>query len=235
VFRSKRSGRSPVLDGISFVKSNSYRHGEDLGVAPLKKTWGKHLRVPPRSQMIYPNGGEVWCSPTSLSMVMAYWSNRTGRKALNQTVPKVARGTYDYAYRGWGNWSFNAGYAGAYGLEAKVSRFSSIEQAERWIDMGIPVVASISWNNNYTGQRLVGAPLKVSRGHLLVIRGFTKSGHVIVNDPAFGSNRDVPHIYRRNEFERAWLRNPYSSGGVAYLVHPRAWKTPSQYASKGSW
>ncbi len=73
---------------------------------------------------------------------MAYWSNRTGRKALNQSVPKVAHGTYDYTYRGWGNWSFNAGYAGAYGLEAKVSRFSSIEQVERWIDMGIPVVHS---------------------------------------------------------------------------------------------
>ncbi len=29
------------------------------------------LDVPMRSQMIYPDGGEVWCSPTSTSMVMA--------------------------------------------------------------------------------------------------------------------------------------------------------------------
>lgn len=232
---TKKRGTSPTLDTLSFVKSNSYRHGDDLGVPALKSAWGKNLRVPARSQMIYPNGGQVWCSPTSLSMVMAYWSNKTGRKALNQSVPKVAQGTYDYAYRGWGNWPFNTGYAGAYGLEAKVSRFSSIEQAERWIDMGIPVVASVSWNNDYTGQQLVGAPLRVSQGHLMVIRGFTKSGHVIVNDPAFGSNSEVPHIYRRNEFERAWLRNPYSSGGIVYLVHPRGWKTPYQYASKGSW
>ena len=28
--------------------------------------------------MIYPDGGSVWCSPTSLSMVLSYWDGYTG-------------------------------------------------------------------------------------------------------------------------------------------------------------
>jgi len=32
--------------------------------------WNKTLDVPQCSQMVYPDGGEVWCSPTSTSMVI---------------------------------------------------------------------------------------------------------------------------------------------------------------------
>lgn len=230
---SKKEGRSPQVRALFTVASDSYRHGDPSGIPALRAAWGRDLDVPRRSQMVYPDGGEVWCSPTSLSMVMAYWAKRTGRGALNQSVPTVARGTYDYTYRGWGNWPFNTAYAGAYGLEAKVSRFSQIEQAERWIDMGIPVIASIAWNNRYSSTYLRGAPIPASDGHLLVIRGFTASGDVIVNDPAASSDSRVRRVYDRAQFSRAWLRT--GSGGVVYLVHPKTWRTPYPYASRGSW
>lgn len=225
--------RTPLFTKMSVLSSDSSRHGSRLVGAPLKSAWGDNLRVPARSQMIYRNGGEVWCSPTSLSMVMAYWSNKTGRRNLNQSVPTVARGTYDSAYRGWGNWPFNTAYASAYGLESTVSRFSSIEQVERWIDVGIPVVASVAWDNRYSGTRLSGAPLPRSGGHLMVIKGFTRSGDVIVNDPAASSNAGVSRVYNRAEFSRAWLRT--GSGGVVYLVHPKEWRTPYTWAARGSW
>ncbi|MGI8866481.1 MAG: C39 family peptidase [Rubrobacteraceae bacterium] len=90
------------------------------------KYLGRDLPVPQRSQMIYPNGGQVWCSPTSLSMVMAYWANKTGKSRLNQSVPTVARGTYDYEYGGNGNWPFNTAYASSYGLKTSINRFSSL-------------------------------------------------------------------------------------------------------------
>ena len=35
--------------------------------------WNTSLNVPECSQMVYPDGGEVWCSPTSTSMVLGYW------------------------------------------------------------------------------------------------------------------------------------------------------------------
>lgn len=226
--------RSPVVRKLAFATSQSWKHGRPIGVPALERAWGKNLNVPARSQMVYPDGGEVWCSPTSLAMVMQYWAARTGQKNLEQSVPAVARGVRDFSY-GWGNWPFNTAYASAYGLEGTVSRFAQIEQVERWIDAGIPVIASVAWNNNHSGQRLSGAPLRVSYGHLLVIRGFTRSGDVIVNDPAGADDSKVRRVYDRAEFERAWLRNPYSSGGAVYLIHPRGWATPGSYAARGSW
>jgi hypothetical protein len=50
----------------------------------------------------------------------------------------VARGTYDHAYRGNGNWPFNTIYAASYGLEASVNRFSSLGQAELWTSKKSP-------------------------------------------------------------------------------------------------
>src|SRR5215212_8200316 len=113
---SKRTERTPGVRAIYVTASDSYRNGEAL-VGVNESLWGKDLSVPARSQMIYLNGGEVWCSPTSLSMVMAYWANKTGMRSLDQGVPTVARGTYDYVYRGNGNWPFNTAYAASYGLK----------------------------------------------------------------------------------------------------------------------
>ncbi|HLG71642.1 MAG TPA: C39 family peptidase, partial [Chloroflexota bacterium] len=75
---------------------------------------GVELTVPKRSQMHpeyqglgFGGGGEAWCSPTSTSMLMAYWANILNLPQLNLPVPQVAAGTYDQAYNGAGNWPFN--------------------------------------------------------------------------------------------------------------------------------
>jgi hypothetical protein len=222
---------SPSVRGVFVTASDSYRHGEDLGVAGTG-SWGQELEVPARSEMVYPDKGEWWCSPTSLSMVMAYWTGQIGTPGLDQPVPMVAAGTYDYTYQGWGNWPFNTAYAAAYGLEASVNRFSSLEQVEWWIEMGVPVVASIAWDNDNGGQQLSGAPLTSSDGHLLVIRGFDSSGNVITNDPAASEDAQVRHVYSREEFPRAWFRG---SGGIVYLVYPAGWTIPNDAYAQGSW
>ncbi len=226
---TEQPGVSPSVRSISMTASDSSRHGEDLGVAG---SWGRELEVPARSQMVYPDGGEIWCSPTSLSMVMAYWAGQTGQGNLDQPVPVVAAGTYDYVYQGWGNWPFNTSYASSSGLRASVNRFSSLGQVERWIEMGIPVVASIAWDNSNAERQLSGAPLEWSDGHLLVIRGFDSSGNVISNDPAGADDSQVRHVYQRDEFARAWFGG---SGGVVYLVYPGGWSTPDPAYAAGSW
>jgi hypothetical protein len=225
---SREGGRTPRVGAVYVTASNSYRHGESL-VEPHRNLWGEDLRVPPRSQMVYEHGGEVWCSPTSLSMVMAYWAKKTGKQGLSQRVPRVVRGTYDYVYRGNGNWPFNTAYAAYYGLTASVNRFSSLGQAELWISKKVPVIASISWRRG----DLTGAPIPVSSGHLLVIRGFTRSGDVIVNDPAADRNTGVRRVYQREEFRKVWFGR--GSGGVAYLVHPEGWHVPGRTQAHGSW
>jgi Peptidase_C39 like family len=222
---------SPSVRGISATASDSSRHGENLGVTGMG-SWGWELAVPARSQMEYPAGGEIWCSPTSLSMVMAYWADETGNPGLNLPVPVVAAGTYDHIYQGWGNWPFNTAYASEHDLRASVNRFSSIEQVERWIEMGVPVVASIAWDNARDDRRLSGAPLTRSDGHLLVIRGFDSSGNVVANDPAGSDVSKVRRVYARDEFVRAWFSG---SGGIVYLVYPGGWSTPDPAYSQGSW
>ncbi|WP_162924712.1 peptidase C39 family protein [Rubrobacter indicoceani] len=225
---SKKAGRSPVVRAVSFVVSDSYRHGESVAPASDRGAWGENLTVPERSQMIYPGGGEVWCSPTSLSMVMAYWSGRRDVASWNKPVPTVASATYDNTYRGNGNWPFNVAYASSLGLDGDVSRFGSLAQAEKWIEAEVPVVASIAWGRG----QLDGAAIPSSAGHLLVIRGFTETGDVVVNDPAASSDAGVRRTYDREQFRAAWMRG---SGGIVYLVRPAGWKRPATGYSAGSW
>jgi hypothetical protein len=162
-------------------------------------------------------------------MVMAYWSSKTGNRNLNKAVPTVADGTYDYTYRGNGNWPFNTAYASAFGLKASVNRFSSLGQVEHWISRGVPVIVNLSWGSG----QLDGAPIPTSNGHLLVIRGFHSDGErIIVNDPAADSNSGVKRLYNRQQFADAWFRD---SGGIAYLVYPKGWNIPDQTSSRGSW
>ena len=105
--------------------------------------WGKTLAVPECSQMVYPDGGEVWCSPTSVAMVLGYWAGNTG--PCEPGVRAAVAGVYDRIYRGHGNWPFNTAYAASRGMEAYVTRFTSLAQAEEWVAAGVPVIMSIGW------------------------------------------------------------------------------------------
>ena len=211
---------SPGVDLVAVMTSNSAKEAAGLPVYSDRQAWGRDLNVPRRSQMIYPDGGEVWCSPTSVSMVLAYWGTSV-------TVPRAAARTYDYTYRGHGNWPFNTAWASTYGLEAYVTRMGSLAQLEEWISAGVPVVISIAWKRG----ELSGAPIPSSNGHVVVVRGFDSKGDVIVNDPAASSDARVRLVYRRLELFRVWLKY---SGGTAYLIHPRRHAVPTD-KRHGSW
>ncbi len=203
------------ISKLNRISVNTVRNGTYPPYAPLKSAWGKELAVPERSQMIYPDGGEVWCSPTSLSMVMAFLGQKWNMPQLVKTVPEVAAGTYDKVYNGNGNWPFNVAFAAGNGLRGYVSRFNSLRQVEDWINAGLPVIASIA----FSAGQLPGAPLSATDGHLLVIRGFDSNGNVITNDPAGDPRKgqSVRTVYNRAAFERAWLGQP---GGTVYLLYP---------------
>jgi hypothetical protein len=172
--------------------------------------WGIDLPVPGLSQMIY-EGGKVWCSPTSLAMVMAYWGHR-------ESIPEqVVPGVYDPVYDGTGNWPFNTAYAGARGFVAWVDRLPGFADLERWIARGVPVICSVAYSREW----LPNAVYPLTGGHLLVVRGFTEAGDVICNDPAADSDDGVRVVYQRDLFRRAWL----DRGGVVYLLHPEDWGT----------
>ncbi|OLC57232.1 MAG: hypothetical protein AUH85_03755 [Chloroflexi bacterium 13_1_40CM_4_68_4] len=179
-----------------------------------RAAWGRVLEVPPRSQMSYrEGGGDAWCSPTSVAMVLAYHGVEVG-------VPEAAAETYDWSYGGSGNWPFNTAYAARFGLDAFVARFRSLLEVERSIVSGIPIVASYAWKEG----ELQGAPLPSVDGHLGVIVGFDERGDPIVNDPAGATDDAVRRTYARWEFERQWLTR---SRGAVYVIRPRAIKPPA--------
>jgi len=222
------AGRTPTVRLAAAVASRPSDVARDL--EPDRAAWGIVLDVPERSQMVYPNGGPVWCSPTSTTMVMAYWADRLGVPSLSRPVPEVAEAVYDSVYRGNGNWSFNVAYAGRDGLAAYVSRMSSVAQLERWIGAGVPVVASLAWSPG----ELPNASVPSTDGHLLVVVGITDSGQVVVNDPAADPRRgqSVRRVYDRARFESLWLTH---SGGTVYLIHPSGQASPSSQDAYGAW
>lgn len=171
--------------------------------------------VPTCSQMVYPDGGNTWCSPTSLAMVMEYW-NKTGRGCA-ECIHETRTGVYDPVYSGHGNWAFNVAWAGELGFTAGLVRFPDLKSLEPWIRAGIPLVLSVAWNNE-TGPVITNAPVTRSNGHLTVLVGFDEDGNAVMNEPASPSDDSVRRTYDRHELERCWLR---ASGGLCYVVHPK--------------
>lgn len=160
------------------------------------------LDVPERSQMIVPEIGSVICSPTSVAMVLEYYGE-------NMTTEEVAAGVLDNEINIYGNWSYNASFAGSKGFEAYVARFSSVDDIRKKIAEGIPVIASIKTTSEDT---LIGAPQTYPSGHLIVVRGFTERDgeeYVIVNDPASPEVENVRREYKLSGFETAWRNIVY--------------------------
>jgi hypothetical protein len=201
------------------------------------------IEVPAYSQAVhrdtyqhYGGGGQAWCSPTSVSMVLDHFGRLPSPEAYawvgagpDRFVPHGARRTFDRAYGGTGNWSFNVAYANGQGLDAFVTRLRSMAEAELFVAAGIPLVLSASFGSG----ELTGAGYG-TRGHLLTLVGFTAEGNPIVNDPAsheVPDNAQVRTSYDRWELERAWLRG---SGGIVYVMRPPDVPLP-QPPSEANW
>lgn len=245
LFRRAGSSASPSVTRLSAVASNLRNQKNRFPSPTTMRGTTIDLGVPPFSQEIhhgeYPqfdNGGEAWCSPTSTAMVVRYWddllpgsgyapsSSETAWVGYpDPEVDHAARYVYDYHYNGAGNWPFNTAYAAARGLVGDVTQLHNLGEAEAFIRAGIPLVASVAWSSN----KLEGADIKSTNGHLSVIEGFTGDGSkVIVNDPASPANAGVKHFYDREQFERAWIP---ASGGIVYVIRPSGWATPSLTAN----
>lgn len=202
----------PTLTGLAAVTSDSARHRTIAVGASDRAAWGRELPVPQRSQMLYPDGGPVWCSPASVTMILEYWGARLGRP-LADPVPQAARAAWDAAYGGAGNWPFNTAYASGKGLSGLVTRLSSLLEAEAYVARGVPLALSVAWAEG----ELDGAHLPSSNGHLVVLRGFTPGGDPVVNDPAARDDAGVRTVFGRAQLERAWVGH---SGGIVYVIEP---------------
>lgn len=184
----------------------------------------------------FDNGGEAWCSPTSTAMVLRYWGAQPDEELVefpgydspgvlhtDGDVDYAARYVYDWNYQGAGNWPNNTAYAATriypgngLPLNGFVTRLRSLNEAQLFIESGIPLVASING-------KLPGFLFDKTNGHLLVISGIDANGDVVTNDPAVAANSDATKTYGREDFERVWLGG---SAGIVYVIYPQNRQLP---------
>ncbi len=148
--RKPASTATPTVRSVQAVAS---RPVTALPATSPKLIPARTLNVPRYSQMThrgqYPQfggGGQAWCSPTSLSMVLGYYRALPSaanyawvdKRYADPWVDHVARVVYDYGYRGAGNWAFNTAYAANLTADAFVTRLANLREAERFIHAGHP-------------------------------------------------------------------------------------------------
>ncbi len=180
--------------------------------AARSEVWGTSLDVPERSQVAYLDG-RAWCSPTSVSMILGWWSRQKAQPDWDRDVPVVAAGVQDPGWPGTGNWPFNTAYAGSVGgLRGCAARLRDLRDVEDLVAAGIPVVLSVN------APALRGKPVAPDGGHLVIVVGFTSTGDVTVNDPwaRLEEGQRVRRVYRREFVERAWTH----AHRLAYLIAP---------------
>jgi hypothetical protein len=135
----------------------------------------------------------------------------------NLPTLEVANDVYDPVNDLFGNWPFNAGFAGSLGYRSYVMRCNSFDPIKQEIAKGYPAIISIAFGRD----QLTGAPIHATGGHIIVVRGFTKNGDPICNDPAARSEEKGHVVYKKEELERAWLGH----GGATVIVEPRDQKS----------
>ncbi len=235
LYRTHGTTAVPTLRSVGAIAS-ALPDDRSVAAGPLGGAEGITLNVPQYSQEVhrgeYPefdSGGEAWCSPTSTEMVVEFWGSKPSGSDLSAipyadpSVDFAAMHTFDWHYSGAGNWPFNTAYAGSFGLEGEVVQLRSLTEAEQFVKAGIPLVVSVAFKKNELDNAGYG-----TNGHLMVIRGFTSTGDVVVNDPAsrlIASDAAVENVFDRQQFADVWLPSS-QSGGIAYVIHPAGKSLP---------
>lgn len=205
-------GKCPVLRRFGLCYSNVTgdrelweRHHRPPKPAPRER-WQRRLPVPFVTQATEVPDMSGLCSPTSLTMVMAY-------RGVPRVKEDVARTVFDAEHRIYGNWPYNVQGAYQYGLPGYITRFHDWEEVKTEIARDQPVIISIR-----CGQDVIrNAPYDYSGGHLLVVVGFDEAGDVLVNDPAARTADRGLTTYKADELYDCWM----TRAGTAYVIEPR--------------
>ncbi len=173
---------------------------------PSRDAYTRRLPVPHRSQ--YTGRSELRgriCSPTSLSMVLAY-------HGIDKPTATVVEACLDPVHDIYGNWPRNIAAAFQLGAPGYLTRINDWAVVQQHIAAGRPVIASIRFDRP---ELIKAAPYKMTNGHLIVICGFDEDGNVFVNDSAVASEEEGRRTYDRAQLEAAWFGG---SAGVTYVL-----------------
>lgn len=133
------------------------------------------------------------CSPTCVSMALDHLG-------VEHEFGELVVAAHHRPTDLYGVWPQNVWAASRWGVLGATEAATDWGAARSMLDAGHPFVASIAFDEG----ALSGAPLRSSRGHLVIVRGI-QNNRVLVNDPAAPTVTDVPRHYDLEEFQSAWL------------------------------
>ena len=219
--------------GIGYINQNSKirvrllsrqdtKINEDFFRMRLKNAWEYRKRtvdtsslpsyvlnpVTVRSQVAPENGsiGPVICSATTTSMILSYLGT-------NEATLTTAKGVYDKAFDGYGNWVFNMNYAGNKGYLA-YDDFYDLDMLKYTLAQGTPVGCSIKISSGQMPEAGY-----TTAGHLVLVVGYeTRNGvdYLIVNDPNINASSTRRCYYKCANFIKCWYKT--NNLGVVYIV-----------------
>lgn len=161
-----------------------------------------------------PKYAGAYCGVVSLQMVLAYHGKKVAQDDLGFTkqdgtrIPVTASHKGQMYLRGVGTDHGKApGVAKHYGFANSTQRSyssqqSGISELKKLIKQGRPQIINIDGDISYKGGYPTAnqsAYSRTTKGHVIVLKGFTGSGDAIVNDPAVGSR-----IMTKSSFEKIW-------------------------------
>lgn len=178
------------------LKSDEFIYNED-------DLMEKIIDVPKINQLSVPTIGNLICSPTSVAMVLNYYG-------LNVDQIETSNKVYDSTYNIYGNWTFNASYAGSFeNIKSRVEYINNFKDVINYIENDIPVVFSITTRSL---EDLNGSIMSFPAGHLIVLVGFKLIDDVwygVFNDPAEYSDNKVLKYYKMEEVLNVWKNYTY--------------------------
>ncbi|MEO6711780.1 MAG: C39 family peptidase [Planctomycetota bacterium] len=203
--RASESGQLRfALERLSIVPTLRAEHAVSIASTGKTLAISARLAVPFRSQRVEaPALASRICSPTSLSMVLAY-------RGVDVPTSEVARRAYDPFHDIYGNWNRAIQTACSFGVPGRLERIHDWHRAEELLAKGQPLILSIAAK---AGQ-LHGAPYASTAGHLLVLCGFDEASRALVNDPAADTASAGQTAYSRDDLETVWMKR----GGTAYVL-----------------
>ena len=210
-FHTQNPAVSPCLRLLAISYSNS------LGKKRLWKRWQREhpkssskpslpisLDVPFWSQLVVSRSlrGRI-CCPTSVNMVLGFYG-------IDRLTTDVAKLCYEPDSRIYGNWPKAAQVLSQFGLKSWIQRFRTFDDVAAELAKGRPIIAS----TRSTREEVRGTPYRWTAGHVIVIRGITADGDILVNDPANVTEEKGKTVRSRERIQRIWL----DKGGVGIMA-----------------
>ncbi|MDD6175187.1 MAG: C39 family peptidase [Firmicutes bacterium] len=213
--RSESAGATPVLRQLCATIQNNLDGMEIVPVYEEERVALPDrvvLETPAYSQLVRdPEIRSSICNPTTVTALL----NDRGEDLLPEETALL---TYDFNYRGFGNWAFALAAAGSFGYDCYV-QFGSLDIIRQELAKGYSVGIDVHYMPADGGSLpyVENAPL-ASSGHLITVRGYeTIDGveYFYVSDSAADNDAEALRRYRADQLDAAW------NNRIVYLIHEK--------------